>query len=156
MVLVVEHYLASSGLDYSILQPSLFMEAWLGPKLFVDPAATTAKVYGNRDVRFRYVSVNDVANVAVQCVSNPVVRNAVIPFGGPEALTQRDAVRLFEQGFGKSFAVTEIPEDALEQQFVPRRIHGPPRAPVSCSVSVEAERLAASCGASGSTSRPRA
>jgi uncharacterized protein YbjT (DUF2867 family) len=78
----VEHYLASSGLDYTILQPSLFMEAWLGPKLFVDPAATTAKVYGNRDVRFRYVSVNDVANVAVQCVSNPVVRNAVIPSAG--------------------------------------------------------------------------
>jgi NADH dehydrogenase len=113
----VEEYLVSSGLDYTILQPSLFMESWLGPMLFADPAAGTAKVYGNRDVRFRYVSVYDVAAVAVQCVNNPAARNAVIPFGGPDALTQREAVRLFEDGFGKPFAVTEIPEDALERQF---------------------------------------
>ena len=113
----VEQHLASSGLAYTILQPSLFMESWLGPMLFADPVAATAKVYGNRDVRFRYVSVKDVAEVAVQCVDNAAVRNTVIPFGGPDALTQRDAVRLFEQGFGRPFAVTEIPEDALERQF---------------------------------------
>ena len=112
-----EQHLVNSGLDYTILQPSLFMESWLGPMLFADTTAATAKVYGNRDVRFRYVSVYDVANVAVQCVNNPAVRNSVIPFGGPDALTQREAVRLFEQGFGKPFAVTEIPEEALEQQF---------------------------------------
>jgi NADH dehydrogenase len=112
-----ERHLASSGLEYTILQPSLFMEIWLGPMLFADPVTATAKVYGNRDVRFRYVSVADVAEVAVQCVNNPAVRNAVVPFGGPEPLTQRDAVRLFEQGFGKAFAVTEIPEGALEAQF---------------------------------------
>ena len=112
----VQH-LVNSGLDYTILQPSLFMESWLGPRLFADTAAATAKIYGSRDVRFRYVSVHDVAKVAVQCVNNPAVRNAVISFGGPEALTQREAVRLFEQGFGKPFTVTEIPEEALEQQF---------------------------------------
>lgn len=113
----VERHLARGGLDYTILQPALFMESWLGPMLFADPVAATAKVYGNRDVRFRYVSVYDVAEVAVQCVDNPAVRNAVVAFGGPEALTQREAVRLFERGFGRSFTVTEIPEDALERQF---------------------------------------
>lgn len=113
----VEQHLAGSGLNYTILQPSLFMEAWLGPMLFADPAAGTAKVYGSRDVRFRYVSVFDVAEVVVQCVHNPAVKNAVIPFGGPDALTQREAVRVFERGFGKPFAVTEIPEAALETQF---------------------------------------
>jgi NADH dehydrogenase len=112
-----ERHIMNSGIEYTILQPSLFMEAWLGPILFADPVAGTAKVYGSRDVRFRYVSVYDVAEVAVQCVANPAVRNAVVPFGGPDALTQRDAVRLFEQGFGRPFAVTEIPEEALEGQF---------------------------------------
>ena len=112
-----EQHLRNSGLDYTVLQPSLFMEIWLGPHLFADPAAATAKVYGHRDVRFRYVSVNDVAEVAVQCVGNAAVLNAVVPFGGPEPLTQREAVRLFERGFGKPFTVTEIPESALEGQF---------------------------------------
>ena len=112
-----ERYIKQSGIDYTILQPALFMESWLGPMLFADPVAATAKVYGNRDKRYRYVSVADVAEVAVQCVDNPAVRNAVVPFGGPDALTQRDAVRLFEQGFGRPFAVTEIPEEALEGQF---------------------------------------
>lgn len=112
-----EQHIVNSGLEYTILQPSLFMESWLGPMLFADPVAGTAKVYGARDVRFRYVSVYDVAEVAVQCVNNPAVRHAVVPFGGPDALTQRDAVRLFEQGFGRPFAVTEIPEEALEGQF---------------------------------------
>lgn len=112
-----EQHLVNSGLDYTILQPSLFMESWLGPMLFADTAAATAKIYGARDVRFRYVSVYDVAEVAAQCVKNPAVRNAVIPFGGPDALTQRDVVRLFEEGFGRPFAVSEIPEEALEGQF---------------------------------------
>ena len=112
-----EQHIAHIGIDYTILQPALFMESWLGPMLFADPTAGTAKVYGGRDKRYRYVSVQDVAEVVVQSVNNPVVRNAVIPFGGPEALTQRDAVRLFEQGFGRPFAVTEIPEEALEGQF---------------------------------------
>jgi NADH dehydrogenase len=112
-----ERYLMQSGLDYTILQPALFMESWLGPMLFADPVAATAKVYGSRDMRYRYVSVADVAEVAVQCVGNPAVRNAVIPFGGPDALTQRDAVLLFEQGFGRPFTVTEIPEETLEGQL---------------------------------------
>ena len=114
---VAEQHIMHSGLDYTILQPALFMESWLGPMMFADTVAATAKVYGNRDVRFRYVSVPDVAEVAVQSVDNPAVRNAVVPFGGPDSLSQRDAVRLFEQGFGRRFTVTEIPEAALEAQF---------------------------------------
>src|SRR4051812_42600754 len=48
-----EQYLQRSGLSYTILRPALFMESWLGPMLFADTAAATAKVYGNHDVRFR-------------------------------------------------------------------------------------------------------
>ena len=113
----VEEHLERSSLEYTILHPPLFMEAWLGPMLFADPAAGTATLYGNRDVRFRYIAVADVAEVAVRCVDNPAARNAVIPFGGPEALTQREALREFEAVFGKPFTVTELPEEALEARW---------------------------------------
>jgi len=113
----VEEHLERSSLEYTILHPPLFMEAWLGPMLFADPAAGTATLYGNRDVRFRYIAVADVAEVAVRCVDNPAARNAVIPFGGPEALTQREALGEFEAVFGKPFTVTELPEEALEARW---------------------------------------
>lgn len=113
----VEEYLKRSGLTYTILHPSAFMEVWLGPMLFADTAAATAKVYGEGTHKIRYVATADVAELAVQCVANPAALNAVIPFGGPEAISQRDAVKLFEEAFGKPFSVTEIPEHALEAQW---------------------------------------
>jgi len=113
----VDEHLTRSGLAYTILHPALFMQSWLGPRLFADTVAGRATVYGGRDVRIRYVAVTDVAEVAVQCVDNPAARNAVIPFGGPEALTQREALTRFEEAFAKPFTVTEVPEDVLEARW---------------------------------------
>jgi uncharacterized protein YbjT (DUF2867 family) len=113
----VEKHLKKSGLDYTILHPSLFFESWLGPMLFGDPAAGTARVYGVGTQKMRYIAVADVAELAVQSLSRPFASKATIPFGGPEELSQRDAVKLFEKEFGKKFSVTEIPEQALEAQW---------------------------------------
>jgi NADH dehydrogenase len=113
----VDEHLRRSGLTYTILHASLFMESWLGPRLFANTEEGRATVYGNRDVRFRYVAVADVAEMAVRCVDHPAARNAVIPFGGPEALTQREALMRFEEAFAKRFTVTEVPEEALEAKW---------------------------------------
>ncbi|MEO8575457.1 MAG: SDR family oxidoreductase [Gemmatimonadales bacterium] len=113
----VEDYLKSSGLNYTIIQPSFFMENWLGPMLFADPVLGTAKVYGEGNAKLRYVSANDVAELAVQAVNNPAAKDVTIQFGGPEEISQRDAVRIFEEEFGRSLTVTEIPEAALEAQW---------------------------------------
>jgi uncharacterized protein YbjT (DUF2867 family) len=112
-----EKHLQQSGVVYTILHASLFMESWLGPMLFADTVAATAKVYGGRDEKYRYITVGDVAETAVRCVDHVPARNAVIPVGGPEALTQREAVKRFEQAFGKPFTVTEVPEAAIEAQW---------------------------------------
>ena len=112
-----EEHLKQSGLDYTILHASLFCESWLGPMLFADPVACTAKVYGNGTEKLRYVAVADVAEFAVQSLTNPAARNAIIPVGGPEEITQREAVRLFEEAYGRKFNVIEIPEAALEAQW---------------------------------------
>jgi NADH dehydrogenase len=111
-----EKHLERSGVPHTILQPSLFMESWLGPMLFGDPAEGTARVYGDGTSSFNYVTVGDVAEVAVQCLDNPAARNATIRFGGPESVSQREAVQAFEEAFGKPFTVTELPESALAEQ----------------------------------------
>jgi NADH dehydrogenase len=112
-----EQHLKDSGLNYTILHPSLFCESWLGPMLFADPAAGTARIYGDGNHKIRYITVADVAQLAIQALTNPAADNAVIPFGGPEEITQREAVALFEKRTGKKFDVTVLPEEALEAQW---------------------------------------
>jgi uncharacterized protein YbjT (DUF2867 family) len=113
----VEQYLRDSGVPFTILQSSLFMEVWLGPRLGVDAAAGTATVFGSGERPMNYISVRDVAEYAARCVGDESVLNRTLRIGGPESLSQRDAVRIFEETFGKPFRVTAIPEDALVAQW---------------------------------------
>ena len=113
----VERHLQESGLTYTILHPALFMESWLGPIIGLDVAAGAARVLGSGDNQLSYVALADVAELAVQCVTNPAARNATIPLGGPEPVRQRDAIGIFEETFGKPFAITQIPEEALREQW---------------------------------------
>ena len=112
-----EQHLQESGLNYTILHPSFFCESWLGPMLFADPVACTARIYGDGNRKIRYIVVGDVAELAVQSLTNPAANNAVIPFGGPEEITQREAVKLFEKSTGKKFDVTVMSEESLEAQW---------------------------------------
>jgi uncharacterized protein YbjT (DUF2867 family) len=112
-----ERHLKDSGLDYTILHLSLFCESWLGPMLFADPVACTARIYGDGNHKMRYITVGDVAQLAIQSLENPAARRAVIPFGGPEEITQREALAMFEKATGKKFTVTVLPEEALEAQW---------------------------------------
>jgi len=113
----VEEALRASSMTYTILQPSYFMETWLGPHLGVDVANARAQIFGSGERKMDYVSLYDVAELAVQSLTNPAARNATLRFGGPEAVTQREAIRAFEQAAGRSFEVQEIPEQALEAQY---------------------------------------
>jgi uncharacterized protein YbjT (DUF2867 family) len=47
-----EDHLTRSGLTYSILHPSLFMESWLGPMLFADPHAGRPRSMVQATTRF--------------------------------------------------------------------------------------------------------
>ena len=112
-----EQHLKESGLNYTILHPSFFCESWLGPMLFADPVAGTARIYGDGNRRIRYVAMGDVAELAVQSLTNPAASDAVIPFGGPQEITQREALDLFEKTTGKKFDVTVMSEESLEAQW---------------------------------------
>ena len=113
----VEEHLMSSGIAYTILRPSLFMDIWLGPHLFSDLSSGQAKIYGTGTGRIPYIAMGDVAKVAVWAATDPSARNVVITFGGPEAITQREVVETFEGTLGKPLIVTEVPEQVLEVQW---------------------------------------
>lgn len=115
--LSVEKHLKSSRIAYTILKPSPFMEAWLGPMLFGDLSAGEVKIYGAGNGKVPYISAADVAQIAVHAATTPSARNQTFIVSGPEGITQRGVVKIFEEVVGKPLTVTEVPEQALEAQW---------------------------------------
>lgn len=113
----VERQLLSSGLTYTILAPSFFMEVWLSPALGFDPDNGTARIYGAGTNPISWISAGDVAQFAVAAIDNPAAANATIELGGPEALTPLQVVTAFEAARGRKIAITHVPEEALRAQY---------------------------------------
>ena len=112
----VEGRLKESGLTYSVLRPSYFMEAWLSPVVGFDYPGAKATIYGSGEKPVSWISLGDVAELAVQSLENPAARNAVLEMGGPEALTPLEVVDIFEEIGGRPFEVQHVPEEALASQ----------------------------------------
>jgi uncharacterized protein YbjT (DUF2867 family) len=112
----VEQHLQESGLKYTILQPSYFMESWLGPFLGFDIANARAQIFGSGQNRTSFISLGDVARFAVEAVDHPAAQNAILPLGGPEDLNHLEVVQLCEELSGRKFEVQFVPEEALEAQ----------------------------------------
>lgn len=112
----VEQHLKSSGLTYTILQPTFFMEVWLSPALGFDTANAQAQIYGTGENKMSWISYKDVARFAVLSLNNPNASNAVIKLGGPEALSPLEVVRAFEELQGRKFDVQHVPEEVLREQ----------------------------------------
>lgn len=113
----VEAAVKASGMAYTILRPSCFMESWLSPALGVDIVNGAAQLLGAGDRPVSYISLADVAAFAVACVNSPAARNAEIELGGPEAISPLDVVKTAEVIAGRPFTVQHVPQEALEAQY---------------------------------------
>jgi uncharacterized protein YbjT (DUF2867 family) len=70
----VERRLKESGLVYTILRPSYFMEAWLSPAVGFDAANAKAAIYGSGQNPIRWISLQDVAQFAVASLDHPAAK----------------------------------------------------------------------------------
>lgn len=113
---VTEERVRVSGMTYTILRPSYFMEIWLSPIIGFDFANATAQVYGEGANPISYVSFEDVAQFAVASLNTPAAENTILEVGGPEALSPHEVIRIFERIGGRPFTVSYVPESALAQQ----------------------------------------
>jgi uncharacterized protein YbjT (DUF2867 family) len=112
----VEDSLKNSDLNYTILQPTNFMEVWLSPALGFDAANATARIYGSGENKISWISYKDVAKFAVASIDNSETRNAVIELGGPEALSPLEVVNIFESETGQKFDIRHVSEETLREQ----------------------------------------
>jgi uncharacterized protein YbjT (DUF2867 family) len=95
---------------------SVFREN-LSPALGFDAANRTARLYGDGGNPISWVSFRDVARAAAESVTGGTARNMTIEFGGPEALSPIDVVRMFEAAGAGSIATEVVPESALKAQL---------------------------------------
>jgi uncharacterized protein YbjT (DUF2867 family) len=92
----VEGHLKDSGLVYTILRPSYFIEFWFSPAVGFDVADAKAQIYGSGENPISWISFKDVAQFAVESLDNPAARNATLS--------------------GRAFEVQHVPEEALAEQ----------------------------------------
>jgi NADH dehydrogenase len=93
-----EAHLRASGLSWTILAPNAFMESW--PLMVVGgPAAARQPVtlVGSGQRRHTFVAEADVAAFGVAAISDARAIGRHIPIGGPDALSWRDVVAVYER-----------------------------------------------------------
>jgi uncharacterized protein YbjT (DUF2867 family) len=108
---------AIEDLDFTSIQASWFMEVWLSPALGFDYVHGKARIYGDGSKPISWISYRDVAEFCVAPVLHPVASRSVLAVGGPEALSPREVVSIFEQESGRRFEIETIPEANLREQL---------------------------------------
>ena len=111
----VERAVRESGMTYTILRPSFFIEVWLSPAFGFDVEHGTARIFGTGDQRMSWISLSDVARFTVECIDHPAAKNAVFELGG-EAVSPNELSAEVEHRTGKPMQVERIPADALRAQ----------------------------------------
>ncbi len=112
----VERRLRESGLACTILRPTYFMESWLSPALGFDYRNAVATIYGSGENGISWISLGDVAELAVRCLHRPP-GDDTLELGGPEALSPLEVVRIFEEESGRPFEVRHVPEEAIRAKL---------------------------------------
>lgn len=104
-----EAALARSGLEYTILQPAVYMEIWIGmvvgmPLMLQQPVT----LIGRGDHHQNFISEADVAAFAIATVDNPRAANQRILLGGPASYTWTEVVNAVSAAMGTQLPVNYV------------------------------------------------
>jgi uncharacterized protein YbjT (DUF2867 family) len=110
----VEQYLKRSGLSYTILRPTAFME-WHAHIFIGQPILEQGKVtlLGRGENPRNFVAGDDVARFAVIALTDPKAAGQIIEIGGPENWTNMQVVALYEKLAGRKAKVKHVPLGVL-------------------------------------------
>ena len=124
-----EQRLQASGLNYTILRASLFMDCWFAfigstlpargaeaptierqywfLKVFMKgvgnliPGTGTALIPGNAQVRHAFIATDDVASIMVNAIGHPAAERAILEIGGPEILSWQQVADIYSKELGR-------------------------------------------------------
>jgi len=109
MKYMAEQKLKASGLAWTIIRPTAYMETWAS--LIGEPLLETGRtrIFGRGTNPINFVSVYDVARFVELAVIDPAMRGEVVEVGGAENLSVRQVAQTFETVTGKTGRENHIP-----------------------------------------------
>jgi uncharacterized protein YbjT (DUF2867 family) len=106
----IEETLKASGLSYTILRPSAFME-WhahiFNGKSILERGKTSLLGKGTKPRNF--MAVRDAARFAVAALTDPKLKNRTVAIGGPQNLTNNQVSELYGKAAGVTPKVSHMP-----------------------------------------------
>lgn len=104
-----EEYLRASGLAFTIIRPSAYMDLWA--QLIGQPILKQGKttIFGRGNNPVNFVAVEDVARFVCSAFEDPRAHNRVIKVGGPENLTLNQVAEVFERVSGRRAKKRHVP-----------------------------------------------
>lgn len=111
-----ERALRSSGMGYTIVRPSSFQETFgdgFAPFKRIVERAGVGMTLGTGRGRHSFVAVGDVARAVALALDHPEARDAIVPIGGPEDLSYRDAYARIAHVIGRRIRIVSIPRSLL-------------------------------------------
>lgn len=104
-----EQELRDSGLSWTIIRPTAYMETWgqvIGAPLIKNGKT---RIFGRGTNPINFVSAHDVARFVERAVTDPAMRGVALDVGGPENISLREFVQTFQTETGKGGAVSAVP-----------------------------------------------
>ncbi len=114
----VEDRLARARLDAIVLRPGKFMDVWFSPVCGFDVASRRATLFGDGAAPVTWIAAADVAGITARAALGEGPRTGTVELGGPEALSQREVVAVYEECTGGSWATETLPVEELERMQV--------------------------------------
>lgn len=112
----VEERLERSRLDSVVLRPGKLMDIWFSPLCGFDVPGRRAAVFGDGTRPTTWIAAADVAEIAARAACGEGRRRGAIELGGPEPLSQREVVRVYEELTDTAWSLDEIAADELERR----------------------------------------
>lgn len=111
----MENYLKASGLSYTILRPSAFMEHHVH-NLLGATILTTGKttIYGAGNNPNNFIAGVDIARFAVLALTDTRLKNRSIDVGGPDNVTKNQIAEMYGRFSGKTPKVTNVPTGMMK------------------------------------------
>lgn len=113
-----EEELRASGLAWTIIRPTAYMETWI--HLLGDPLLDTGstRIFGRGENAINFVSASDVAGFVDLAVTDQAMRGATVEAGGPENLTINHVVEAIQTVTGTTGKVSHVPLPMLRLMSV--------------------------------------
>ena len=120
-----EEALRASGLSWTIIRPTAYLETWLG--LLGGPLATsgTTRVFGRGRNPINFVSAVDVAEFVKLAIVEPDLRGLAIEVPGPQNLTLDELAAVAASRIGRPARIRHVPPVGMRLARVVTRLFDP-------------------------------